>query len=386
MRCRNHLQPDLPETPQRPSHVQRLGHQHHPLDPRLAQDRRAVLGVLPGGAAVPFLPTHLYAVIVTQAVGHDLRLAGWRSVVQASGGEDRQAAGLGQTSGIAQAFAGHHPWLIGTPGRIAAFATGAENDDGIRPPGQARPLRAFQRRSLLEQACTPLHGYREAHQPEAAKAQHKAGHGQTRKASAQEERQAQQNQQQAWRHQDLLEEIAKRHRRLLERAPKPSGSTRGSTRLRTAEQLRAAGTAGQDALAATPEHRGAAECALQDLPSGGQARLDRSRHLSLRTRHFGRRALQQRQLLRCRMPATQPVHVLVEVSPDQLHFCTAEPTQLQFCRVFIAQSLGGIGLIQGQCETLQQPFIQTGPRQTCAMQLSHQSPQPGGNLPPSGEA
>ncbi|MCY1246277.1 hypothetical protein D9M72_594940 [compost metagenome] len=86
------------------------------------------------------------------------------------------------------------------------------------------------------------------------------------------------------------------------------------------------------------------------------------------------------------MPATQPVHILVEIGPDQFHFRTAEPAKFQFLGMLVAQSFGGIGFIQSQCETLQQPFIQTGPGHTCAMQLSHQSPQPGGNLPPSGEA
>ncbi|AVK14755.1 hypothetical protein CSB91_5419 [Pseudomonas aeruginosa] len=85
-------------------------------------------------------------------------------------------------------------------------------------------------------------------------------------------------------------------------------------------------------------------------------------------------ALEQRQLLGGRMPAAQPVQVLVEIGAYQPHLRFAQTTQLKLRGMLVTQALGRIRFIQSQGETLQQPLVQPTSRHTRALQLSHRTP------------
>ncbi|MNF97306.1 hypothetical protein D3C84_801320 [compost metagenome] len=179
--------------------MRRLGNQQHPPDALRLQQLRRELAVLPGGAAFPFLPAHVQAVVTLEGVGHDQRLAGRLAEMQATTGQQRQATGPGQARRIAQALQGHGGRLVATPGRVVALAATTEYDYRIHPLGQPRPLGLGQGRFGFERPGRPLHHHRQAHQPEAAEACDEAGQGQPGHASPQPPGEQEQQQEAAGR-------------------------------------------------------------------------------------------------------------------------------------------------------------------------------------------
>ncbi|MNC18166.1 hypothetical protein D3C75_660620 [compost metagenome] len=210
-RRRHHLEAVALEAPARPRHVPGLGDQHDAPHPRVAQQRRTERGVFPGGAAAPFLPARHHAEVLLQHLGKQLGLARRRAEVQAATGEDRQAAGPVQARRQTGALQRQQARLIAAPAGIATLASAAEQHDGLGAPRQRRPLARRQRRLALQQPRRLFDHHRQAHQPQAAKAQHTTSQGQPRAAQPPPPDQQQQQEQAARRQQQLLEQITQWH-------------------------------------------------------------------------------------------------------------------------------------------------------------------------------
>ncbi|MOA36773.1 hypothetical protein D3C78_1583160 [compost metagenome] len=97
--------------------------------------------------------------------------------MQAAAGQYRQAGSLGQSRGKALTLQAYTRGLVGTPGQVTALASGTKDDDGVRALPQHCPFVAGQRWLALEQAGTPLHHHRQAHQPKTTQPQCKAHTG-----------------------------------------------------------------------------------------------------------------------------------------------------------------------------------------------------------------
>ncbi|MNC59756.1 hypothetical protein D3C81_1863500 [compost metagenome] len=100
--------------------------------------------------------------------------------MQAAAGQYRQSGSLGQPRGKALALQTDARGLVCAPGHVTALSPRAKDHDRIRTLPQGCPFTAGKRRLPLEQAGTPLHNHRQAHQPETAQAQSKAHTGKPR--------------------------------------------------------------------------------------------------------------------------------------------------------------------------------------------------------------
>ncbi len=310
------------------------GDQDYPPDTRLAQHLGAEPRILPGRAAATLFPAHRHAVIVQQLLRHDPRLGRRRAVVQAAGGQYRQAAGLGQAGRVANTLAGHQAGLVFVPGAVAAYPPGAQHHNGVGTLRQPWPLRLPQRLLRLQLARPPVHGHRQAHHQQAQEAGKETEHGEARKAAAQHEAQEQQQKQQSRWHEELFEDEADRHWRLLVEAPSLTDRW-GISALSRCGTTASRRTYKATHPAAAPGDRRATQRALQLLRARHQARTARRCSVAHRARRASRGMLQQRQLFRCGMPTAQPIHILIQIGPDQLHLGTAQAAQLQLHRAFV---------------------------------------------------
>src|SRR5690606_42108586 len=105
--------------------------------------------------------------------------------------------------------------LVRPPAWISLFTPSAKHHNCLGLHAHTAPLRLLKRRLGFQRPPRPFHRNRQAHQPETAETQYKAAGRQAWCTSSKPPADQQQQQQAARRQDQLLEEIAYRHARLL---------------------------------------------------------------------------------------------------------------------------------------------------------------------------